>query len=418
MKSHYFFYYAAICFFFFTACNKTENDSTTIEKEYVSGYAQKGPFVNGSSVTISELNKDLNQTGKTYHTTISNNSGSFELKNIKLISQYTEFKVDGYYYNEISAQTSGGLLTLYAVADLQDISSVNVNVLTHLEKPRVEYLIKQKGMSFVAAKKQAQKEVLAVFGFQPEDHLSETLNLTSDAKLLAISCILQGYLSTGDMLGLMAEISADIQEDGKLDNLALGSKLINNAISINAALSEIRNNISKKYTELGINVNIPDFENYVESFINSGLYTGTIAITYPETGISGDNILSDHVTEMTTMRGPVFNYCMKADVPAGLSLKIILKGGNYGSWSFGSNAPPINWNKGELEYDPSTGIDSQVFNVIESGKPNEFPLNAFDPFGEFGQTLITDQSYIKIEYYENGATTPTKVKTLKIISSY
>jgi len=419
MKTHHFIFVLTAFAALFSACKKNDHDKTTpITKEIVSGYAQKGPFVIGSSVTIAELNNSFNQTGKIFQTTISNNSGGFELKNIELVSQYVELKIDGYYYNEILDQTSGAPLTLHAIADVKNINSVNVNVLTHLEKSRVEYLIKQQRLSFTAAKEQAQKEVLAIFGFTPQSVSSETLDLTTDAKLLAISCILQGYLSTGDMLGLMAGISADIREDGKLDNMDLGSKLVDNAASIKFSLSEIRNNLSKKYSELGFNVVLPDFESYVESFITNGLYPETISITYPKTGTHGDNILSDHVTEMTTSREPVFNYCMKADVPNGYSLKIILKGGNYGSWAFGTNAPPVNWHKGELEYNPDTKEDKQIFTVIESGKTNELPINAFDPFGDFGQSLITDKSYITIEYYENGAVTPTKVKTLKLISPY
>ena len=133
-------------------------------------------------------------------------------------------------------------------------------------------------------------------------------------------------------------------------------------------------------------------------------------------GASGDNILSDHVTEMTTTRGPDLNYSMKADVPEGFSLKIVLKGGDYGSWIH--SAPPINWTMGSLDTDPDTGIQTQKFTVTESGKPNDWAVGAYDPFGEYGQSLITDKSYIMIEYYENGSTTPTKTKTMKVISSY
>ena len=45
------------------SCEKDDND--VIKKERINGFAQKGPFNNGTSVTISELDKDLAQTGKT-----------------------------------------------------------------------------------------------------------------------------------------------------------------------------------------------------------------------------------------------------------------------------------------------------------------------------------------------------------------
>ena len=260
----------------FTACKKDDG----VKKEVFSGYAQKGPFVVGSSVTISELKASLEQTGKTYSTIISDNSGSFEQKNIELVSNYVELKVEGYYFEEIGGSVSMAPITLYALADITDVNSANVNVLTHLEKPRVEYLIKQ-GVSFSDAKQQAQSEICAIFGFNPPKTSSEALDLTNSAMLIAISCILPANrLITGELTELMANISADIKTDGKLDNIALGKKLIDNAIILNTIdvndnltfLPRIRKNLETKYAEMGISVTIPDFESYIQAFAKSNLY--------------------------------------------------------------------------------------------------------------------------------------------------
>jgi hypothetical protein len=395
MKLQNFFYYLAICLFLFSACKKTETE-TPINKEFFKGYAQKGPFVNGSSITIAELNTRLSQTGKTYHSTISDNSGSFELQNLELASQYIELKADGYYFNEISGQTSSGTLTLYALVDIEDVNAANVNIITHLEKPRVEYLVKQQGMSFAAAKKQAQKDVLAIFGFQQEENLSEALNLTNNAVLLAISCILQGYISTGDMMELTADIIADIKQDGKLDNSALGSKLMNNAFAISNSLSAIRSNITKKYTDLGASVMIPNFESYIQSFLNSELYPQTVSITYPATGANDKkNILSDDITEVSKD----ITYSMKADVPKGFSLKVVIKDGLWFYESFS----PDNWSI-------TTYIDdtqSQIFTIKESGKSSDLSI-----LFSTGTLDENSQTYVTVQYFENGATTPAKEKRL------
>jgi len=259
----------------FTACNKN-----SIKKDIFSGYAQKGPFVVGSSVTISELDTNLNQTGKTYHTTITDNSGSFELTGIEFVSNYVQLKVEGHYFNEVCGVVSSPI-TLYALVDIQDINSANVNVLTHLEKSRVEYLVKQEKKSFFEAKQQAQREVLAIFGFMPSNTSSEALNLVNDGMLLAISSIL---VTTGrcniiqfNIVELMANISEDIKTDGTLDNTALGTELINSAWLLLPgnwliSLERIRNNMEARYSELGLNVSIPDFESYITAFANSGLY--------------------------------------------------------------------------------------------------------------------------------------------------
>jgi hypothetical protein len=291
-------------------------------------------------------------------------------------------------------------MTLYALTDIEAVNSANVNVLTHLEKSRVEYLVKQQRMSFSVAKKQAQREVLAIFGFEPSETSSEALDLTADAKLLAISCILQGYLSTGDMMELMANINADIKEDGKLDNMVLGSKLMNNAHSVNLSIAAIHENLTKKYAELGINVTIPDFESYVQSFIDSDLYPLTALINYPATGLYGINILADNVTEVE-ITDDEFPCSMRAEVPSGLSLTIILRGD--ADWFYEWEAT-VNWTISTLDYDPETEISTQIFTVKESGKISDMEL-LFD-------YSKNTPSYITIEYYENGATTPTKTKIL------
>ncbi len=360
---------------------------------------QKGPFISGSSVAISELDEELNQTGRSYFTTVINNSGSFEQKQVELISNYVQLKADGYYFNEVSGQSSSGQITLYALADISDVSSANVNVLTHLERSRVEYLVQQQGFSFSAAKAQAQEEVLAVFNLElPEDATSESLNLTSHGILTAVSCILQGQLSTADMSELMAGIISDIKTDGTLDDPSLGSQLIDNARLIN--LATVRRNLEDKYTEpvMG-SAAIPEFESYVLKFMEETAYEPKTFITYPETGIHGINILAEDVTVIKAYDGHSTEnnfYSMKAELPEGTSLKVVLKDGR---WHYGSIPAPENWTAGT--YDDVTR--SQVFTVTQSGIPNDLAIAVIE--GE-----------ITMEIYENGAVTPTSVKQLTAVA--
>ena len=281
MRTQHFIYCLAVIAVLFTACKKDEK-TPQVKKDVFSGYAQKGPFMTGASVTIMELDTTLNQTGKTYFTTISDNLGSFEQKNIELVSNYVELKADGYYFHEAFGGIIASTITLYALADIADVNSANVNVLTTLEKQRVEYLVKQ-GMSFSDAKKQAQSEILAIFGFNSLQIPSEALNLTNDAILIATSCIVQGCMgSPGQIMELMTNISAEIRTDGVLNNNALGKKLIDNAIMLTTYsdvggfpstwLFKIRYHLEKRYAELGIDVTIPDFESYIQAFAESNLY--------------------------------------------------------------------------------------------------------------------------------------------------
>jgi len=114
------------------SCKKDDSSDVKITKDLFTGYVQKGPFINGSSITIAELTTDLSQTGRLYSTTIADNSGKFEQKNIELSSQFVSIKADGFYFNENDGKISSAQLTLTALSDITDVSSVNVNILTHL----------------------------------------------------------------------------------------------------------------------------------------------------------------------------------------------------------------------------------------------------------------------------------------------
>jgi hypothetical protein len=400
-------YYLAVLTILITACKNSNDDpKNSVKKDVFGGYAQKGPFVNGSSVTISELDAKLDQTGKTYQTTISDNSGSFEKKNIELVSNYVELKVDGFYFNEISGKTSTSPMTLYALADVKEVNSVNVNVLTHLEKPRVEYLVKQEGKSFSEAKKQAQREVLAIFGFEAPAVSSEALNLTDNATLLAISCILQSNLSTGDMMELIANIGADIKTDGTLDDMALGTKLMNSAYTVSLSAGHIRNNLTTKYAELGGTVTIPDFESCVKSLVDSKLYPLTFVITYPATGLYGDNILSDAVTSVK--RG--LNYSMRAEIPP---YKL---GDNFSMLS------PIVRIVCVEETDIDYAYSVNQWSLPQNGYDKDQYIYEFSPGAMESdmQIQIFGKDYITIEYVESymsvyvPMTTWTRVKKLYI----
>jgi len=169
---HLLFTLVGICLFFSCQQAPTDLEIPVITKAVFSGYVQKGPYINGSSVTISLLDEKLNQTGTVFSTQIIDNSGNFEQRNIEFASNFIELKADGYYFNEVKGENSGGSLTLYALADITEVNSVNINVLTYLERQRIIYLIQNDGLSFSEAKQQARNEVLAVFKLTLPDEMS------------------------------------------------------------------------------------------------------------------------------------------------------------------------------------------------------------------------------------------------------
>ncbi|MFQ3580147.1 MAG: hypothetical protein SNJ71_08430, partial [Bacteroidales bacterium] len=170
-------------------------------KTTVNGLVQKGPFISGSSITLYELSNSFTASGKSFNTQITDNSGSFQISDIELSSNYVNMRADGFYFNEVTGKQSNSQITLYAIAGIG--TNINVNCITHLEKPRIEYLIKN-GMSFSEAKTKAQQEVLKIFGIEKQNvSVSELLTICNtgddNAILLAVSCILQGVRTESEL---------------------------------------------------------------------------------------------------------------------------------------------------------------------------------------------------------------------------
>ena len=376
---------------------ETENP-VIITKSVFSGYVQKGPFINGSSVMITLLDEQLNQTGTVFSTQIIDNSGNFERRNMEFASNFVELKADGYYFNEVKGENSNGSITLYALVDITDINSVNINILTHLERQRIFYLIQNNNLSFADAKKQARSEVLDIFKFTlPDSVTSESLNIADDTLLLAVSVILQGQLSTGDLSELLANIGSDIRTDGKLDNPILGSQLMNNIAFLD--FEKLISNMEKKYGGLGITVNVisNELKSLIEQFKSNSGFAQTSGIVYPATGKYGPNILADGVVMVKKTEWGVFWYSIRAELPEGnSSLKIVVKSENqYGGYAYNSGSEE-NW----LISPWDNKLKGNTWTVYESGKPAD--------------AIVTFTDNCTVEYYENGATTPTKVKNLYI----
>ncbi|MDD4430684.1 MAG: hypothetical protein PHF61_04695, partial [Bacteroidales bacterium] len=125
--------FIALILLFCSCSQEQERDMPALNMQTIGGYVQKGPFLNGTSITVSELSEELVPTGRNFSTQITDNKGTFELLNLTLISPYVELEADGFYYNEVTDENATAQLTLYALSDLSDTNSLNVNVLTHLE---------------------------------------------------------------------------------------------------------------------------------------------------------------------------------------------------------------------------------------------------------------------------------------------
>ena len=271
LNTFYFAAFLALTLGLMLSCSaKDENSSSgasSNSSNTVSGYVQKGPFIQGTVITVYELDSNLLQTGKAFIGTIDDNTGTFNVRG-NVVSPYVELSAVGYYFNEVSGSLSTAPLTLQALSDLTDNSSVNVNLMTHLEKKRVEYLI-DAGSTFTTAKSQAQTEIMKIFNIENVSlGSSETLNISKsgdgNAVLLAISAILQSDKTEAELTELLSTINTDIRTDGSLDStttkatLATAMEYLKNRHYANTT----RTNIESRYSNLGVSATIPAFESY------------------------------------------------------------------------------------------------------------------------------------------------------------
>ena len=320
----------------FSSCTKEKVGGTFT----FDGKVQKGPFVTGTTITVNELNENLGQTGKAFTTSITSDDGSFSLNNIEMESNLALLSGNGFYYNEVIGQLSSAQITLQALADLSDEVTVNINVLTHITKARIEKLVAD-GKSFVEAKRQAESEFQDFLGVtehfgQGFEQMSIAAGGDFNAMLLAFSVILQRPTNNlaviptlpAELTWLMTNLSTDFADDGTIGDEALVDTLLYN-ISMQDQVY-IRRHIQSYYSGLGLDVEIPDFESYITLF-QAAHQESVAEFTYPdeaspapEMGTGGEvpNILVKEATQFDGTKA----FVVAAITPLGKSLKVKITG--------------------------------------------------------------------------------------------
>ncbi len=142
-----------------------DSEKVAISLDSLAGYSQKGPFLKGSTVYLYELSdgRTLKQTNGNFTSEIKKDDGRYKFTSRNLVSQYALLVADGKYYNEVTGRPTNTAIKLQAYTNMLSRKSANVNLLTHLEKDRVFYLVTQEKKTVRAAKKQAQAEILEAF---------------------------------------------------------------------------------------------------------------------------------------------------------------------------------------------------------------------------------------------------------------
>ncbi len=253
--------------FTFASCSKSDGgeQERTISKQ-IAGHIEKGPFVQGSEVTLTDLNKDLSQSGKSFTTNTFSDLGSFDFgQTLELSSGIVELKTSGYFYNECTGKLSSSQITLKAIANANETKNLNVNLLTHLEYNRVKHLVKN-GVSFSAAKEQAEREILRTFAITDQMSSPEKVSLTDNNKdasiLLAISSIMLYDKSEAEFSEFIAKFSSDLEGDGSIDDSSILDKI--KAGQEHCHPSTIIQTMEAFYKGKGSDITIGDFSLFVD----------------------------------------------------------------------------------------------------------------------------------------------------------
>jgi hypothetical protein len=272
---------------------KVDSEQVSIFRDSLVGYAQKGPFLKGSTVYLYELSdgQSLKPVGAPLTGIVMRDDGYFKFPARSFASRYALVVVEGKYRNEVKDSVSDNPIRLNALVDISNRDSVNVNVLTHLEYERVHYLVTREKYTVEKAKQKAQQEILKLFHMELDSVPSaEDMDIfgstDANAALLAISILLQGDASSLALSALLNEVSNDIYETGEKTGTpsdSLFAAIADWALYAHCAFWDyifVGTQYLSKFEFIrwsvlnwGLNKTVPDFEKFIRRFfsIESGL---------------------------------------------------------------------------------------------------------------------------------------------------
>jgi len=263
-------------------------DNASSQSLNVTGAAHKGPFVIGSTVIVSILNREGKGTDSTVVTRTINDAGyfSFDINEPSLV----QINVAGYFRNEITGQLSQGTLDLRAVYQVtgQNAQSAYVNILTHMASERILGLLAENSYSVKDAVTQAESELVIalekIIPSLPESEFNSLSIYADDSSigssyLLALSSIFYKYAilksegnntsADAELTYILNELTSDFGEDGAVDSEQHINELKAAIPYINPEL--VINNLRKISVESGLEYEVANLNEYLDTDLD-GIY--------------------------------------------------------------------------------------------------------------------------------------------------
>ncbi|MCT4645095.1 MAG: RagB/SusD family nutrient uptake outer membrane protein [Carboxylicivirga sp.] len=253
----------------FVGCSKDDNgpDIKPVSISVLDGKVEKGPFTQGSTVTIQELTKELALTGKSFQTDIANNEGDFKIESsMDFVSPFIQIACDGYFFNEVSGNLSESQVRLESFVNIKDKKSINVNILTHLTKDRIMKLMKEDNLSYAKASSQAREELLTAFALQKyEDLAFEDLTISNGTDgagaLIIISSVLLAERNEAELTEYLSVLKESFTKDGTFTEEQITAI---RKQSQDLSVDIITDNIINRYKKLGKNILAPDLRYFID----------------------------------------------------------------------------------------------------------------------------------------------------------
>jgi hypothetical protein len=215
---------SALCLLTVLSCGES-TDTADVD---LAGSVAKGPFVVGSSVSVSPLDASGNPTGDVFKTQTTSDRGDFDV--VVGGQGLLALEADGFYYNEVSGRVSSAPITLRALYELgaADAQTAHINLVTHLAAGRVKTLIAN-GETTAAAITQAEAELHGGLGIgvatAPGANGTDLDILGGDtfanAYLFAMSAVIAKHTEGGGdgaMQEFLNRVELDLAPDGILDS--------------------------------------------------------------------------------------------------------------------------------------------------------------------------------------------------------
>src|SRR5574344_278527 len=234
----------------------------------VKGKVENGPFISGSTINLQPMDAQLQPNGSTFSTTITDHLGNFTFGQKTLEAPFAQLTANGYFFNEVKGELSNGTLSLRAIVNVADASTVNVNILTHLKYSRIQNLVENDKKSFIEANKQAQQELMKAFGLErlansDASNYSIASGTDEAAALIAISSMILSKRSEAQVTEYLAKLSKEFGEMGAF-SVETNDQMKSDRNNLLNDLRKIEDNVKNRFEELGQTVNVLPLEYYFD----------------------------------------------------------------------------------------------------------------------------------------------------------